>query len=300
MNHDEIEELIFRILATGNEEINCDQVFDLIARYVDMEVAGEEVAHLLPLVYEHLVQCEMCSDLHDTLHELAVMEEQDVLPDVDDLLGDILSDNPSAPASPKAESPGLSPTASPPRNSVEPLGLVNTTIFKARPDRQRTVVTPAPPASWLRWGWAAAAAVVVVVVSLGIFSWRQSAQVAQITTDENFIATADRAVSLHGTEEDPDAQGYLFIDEANSRGLLTIDGLNPLPAGHVYQMWFVTEAGTVSAGTFTVDSTQHGRVYVDMSVDPAEFTSLAITMEPKDGSSSPTTSPVCVWGDKQS
>ncbi|MFQ5593590.1 MAG: anti-sigma factor [Anaerolineae bacterium] len=299
MNHDEIEQLIHRILATEDEEINCAQVFELIARYVDMEVAGEDVAQLLPLVYEHLVQCEMCSDLHSTLYELADMEEQDKLPSVDDLLGDILG-NPAAYAEPNTESPWLSQGFSTPLNSVESPALTNTPAFKARANRPGFLVAPAQPASWFRWGWAAAAAMLIVAVALSVFGWRQSTQVAQMSSDETFIAKADRAVSLQGTAEDPDAQGYLFIDETRSRGLLTIAGLNPLPADHVYQMWFVTDTGTISAGTFTVDSYQRGRVYVDVSKDASQFTRLAITMEPKDGSSEPTTSPVCVWGDKQS
>lgn len=300
MNHDEIKRLILRILATEDEEIDCDQVFELIARYVDREVAGEDVARLLPLVYEHLVQCEMCSDLHSTLYELAEMEERDRLPNVDDLLGEILG-NPAAHVEPNSESPRLSQQRfSPPRSSVEPPAQADAPAFEARADRPRILVAPAQRAPWFRSGWAAAAAVLIVAVALSVFGWRQAAQVAQMSSDEAFIARADRAVSLRGTAEDPDAQGYLFIDEAHSRGLLTIAGLNPLPADHVYQMWFVTETGTVSAGTFTVDSYQRGRVYVDVSADAARFTRLAITMEPEEGSSAPTTSPVCVWGDKQS
>ncbi|MFQ5854900.1 MAG: anti-sigma factor [Anaerolineae bacterium] len=299
MERDEIEQLIYRILATEGEEIDCDQVFELIARYVDMEVAGEDATRLLPLVHQHLVQCNNCSELHDTLHELAVLEEQAVLPDVDDLLDQILGGSQTPTAGQISDSSIMSQAPPSSHNAVMSLALPEDRAFRAGADKYRQVAEPVQSSAWFRWGWAAAAVALIFAVTLGAWGWRQSSQLTQMRSDVAFIAKADRAFWMKGTEQDPDARGYLFIDETGGRGLLTIDGLNPLPSDQVYQMWLMTESGAVSAGTFSVGSDQRGRIYFDLSSKLAQFRSLAITPEPKGGSSAPTSSPVCVWG-KQS
>jgi hypothetical protein len=296
MDHNELEQLIYRILATENEEIDCDQVFELIARYVDLEVAGEEATQLLPLVYKHLVQCDRCSDLHNTLYDLAMLEEQDALPDVDDLLDDILTDNPAHMIGPASGSPGVSQASPPRRNSAAPPVLPEDTAFHTPTGSYRTAFIPTQLSSRFRWGWAAAAVALIMAVAFGAWGWYESSQIAQLRSDVMFITHADRAIWLQGTAQDPDARGYLFVNEAQGRALLTIVGLNPAPLDQVYQMWIMTGSGTSSAGTFAVRSGHWGRFYIDLAPQGTQFTSLAITLEPKGGSSTPTTSPVCVWG----
>ncbi len=297
MDHHEIEQLIERILATEDEEIDCDQVFELIARYVDLEVSGEEVAELLPLVYQHLVQCDRCSDLHDTLYELSVMEEQGTLPEVDDLLEDILAGDQGAKANQASGSPRVRHSSSPsPHNSVEVPTLPEDTAFRLPVDNQRLTAPLARLTRWPRVGWFAAAAMLVLTVALGAWGWYTSSQLAQLRNDVTFIAHADRAIWLKGTDQDPDARGYLFIDEAQGRALLAISGLNRLPADKVYQMWIMDGSSASSVGTFTVQSGNWDRFYVDLGPQNVNFTSLAITPEPKDGSETPTGSPVCVTG----
>lgn len=289
MQHDEIERLIFRILATEDEEIDCGQVFELIARYVDLEVSGAEIKRLFPQVYQHLVQCGACSELHDTLYEIAQLEQQNALPDVDDLLDDIVVDS-------TEPSPGIRDNSAPYGARERPaLSVISSEDVAPRERRSRT----GRPARRLRWEWALAAAALLIMAVLGAWGWRQASEAAELSRYMAFIANADRAVWMQGTELDPDARGYLFINETDKQGLLVIDGLDPPPQDKVYQMWIMTDStDAVSAGTFTVEPGKQGWVWVHLGRLPDEFTTVAITPEPIGGSSKPTSSPVCVWGKK--
>lgn len=294
MERDEIEQLIYRILATRDEEIDCDQVFELIARYVDLEVSGEDVARLLPLVYQHLVQCNKCSELHETLYELAVLEAQDALPEVDDLLDEILVGEPSPTAERRPHAPAVSPI--PPLSTDSGRTLPATTTSQARDERRQRITTPTQPLRWLRWGWALAAAALLIAVMLGVWGWQQSSETVEMKREMAFMAQADRTLWVRGTEQDPDVRGYLFVDETSKQGLLVSVGLGPLSSERVYQMWIMADENDfISLGTFTVRADQPERVWVDLSPASTPFTYLSITVEPAGGSPAPTSPPVCLW-----
>ena len=105
---------------------------------------------------------------------------------------------------------------------------------------------------------------------------------------------------MQGTEGDPDARGYVFVNDKEQRGLLVIDGLNQPDPDKVYQMWVEYDDGKrISAGTFVVEADEQGRVWLKFGGASTQFTSLAITPEEKPGSLRPTSSPVCVWGERQ-
>lgn len=149
MERDEIEGLIYRILTTEDEEIDCGQLSELIARYVDLEVDGANAPRLLPLVHQHLEQCNACSELHATLHELAVLEEHDALPAIDTLLDEIVAGDRATPSSgQRLDVPGASP--SPPQSYDAGTDLPGATSFRVRGDG---FAEPAvmEAASWFRW-----------------------------------------------------------------------------------------------------------------------------------------------------
>ncbi len=299
MERDEIEELIYRILTTEDEEIDCGQLSELIARYVDLEVDGANAPQLLPLVHQHLEQCNACSELHAALHELAVLEEHDALPAIDTLLDEIVAGDPAAPSpgGQRFDAPGPSP--SPPQSYDAGTDLPEATSFFRVQEDGRTEPAMMDAASWFRWGWFAAAAALVIVVLFGVWGWRQSSVIADLEATQAFIAQADRTVLMQGTQDDPDARGYLFISEGEKRGLLVVGGLNQLPSDKVYQMWLrYDDRDAISAGTFVVGAEELGRAWVEFDGAPSRFTSLAITLEPDGGSERPTSSPVCVWGEQ--
>jgi hypothetical protein len=69
MSHDPA--LSARLLGPAGPEIGCEQCFELLDRYVDLELAGEDADALVPGMREHLRGCPACGEEHDSLLELA-------------------------------------------------------------------------------------------------------------------------------------------------------------------------------------------------------------------------------------
>lgn len=73
---------IRRIYATQEEEMGCAEVFEALPIYVDMEIEGEAASECYPGVLLHLEQCPYCSDLYLALREAALLEKEEVAPDL--------------------------------------------------------------------------------------------------------------------------------------------------------------------------------------------------------------------------
>jgi hypothetical protein len=52
---------------TDEVEISCDEVFELLDQYVELEARGEDVVHLLPMVKRHLDKCRDCHEEYEAL-----------------------------------------------------------------------------------------------------------------------------------------------------------------------------------------------------------------------------------------
>ncbi len=48
--------------ATTEDEIGCDEAYELLDRYAEMVKRGEDPATLLPLVHRHLEACRDCRE----------------------------------------------------------------------------------------------------------------------------------------------------------------------------------------------------------------------------------------------
>lgn len=90
MQEDMFRHWIHSIFATQDEEIDCGQLFEALSQFVDMEISGEDAARLLPYVQQHLDICPECEDLFEALHEIAQLEAEDRLPEVDELMEYVL------------------------------------------------------------------------------------------------------------------------------------------------------------------------------------------------------------------
>ena len=162
----------------------------------------------------------------------------------------------------------------------------------------------------------AAAALLVVACGLGWFAAQQFnlARALQDNLDganrratlaELEVSTAQRAVAesrqraailaapdaltigLAGQPAAPDAVARVFWS-ATQGVVFTAAGLPALPAGRVYQLWFVPNASPVSAGLLTID--EGGRVAASVT-RPDDVTvpvPMAVTLEPEGGVDSPT------------
>jgi hypothetical protein len=65
------DDLIARLLGPGAPELGCDDCFDLIDRYVDLELAGQDPDGAIPGLGAHLAGCPACAEEHQSLRELA-------------------------------------------------------------------------------------------------------------------------------------------------------------------------------------------------------------------------------------
>jgi Zn finger protein HypA/HybF involved in hydrogenase expression len=85
MNRDRFESWLRNIFETQDEEISCTECFDLVSRFVELEVSGQDAAAKMPQVKQHLDQCPACRSEYETLRDLRRQEEQGGMPSLDDL-----------------------------------------------------------------------------------------------------------------------------------------------------------------------------------------------------------------------
>lgn len=62
-----IGKLLHMVENTDEVEIACDEVFELLDQYVELEAHGEDVTNLLPLVKRHLDKCRDCHEEYEAL-----------------------------------------------------------------------------------------------------------------------------------------------------------------------------------------------------------------------------------------
>ena len=68
----ELEQAIARILGPAEPEVGCDECFDQLDRFVELEVAGHDVDAALPGLQAHLEGCPACREEHESLHALVL------------------------------------------------------------------------------------------------------------------------------------------------------------------------------------------------------------------------------------
>ena len=63
-------ELIARLLGPSEPEVSCEECFQLLDEYVELELAGEDANARLPGMHEHLEGCPACREDHESLRDL--------------------------------------------------------------------------------------------------------------------------------------------------------------------------------------------------------------------------------------
>jgi anti-sigma-K factor RskA len=95
-------------------------------------------------------------------------------------------------------------------------------------------------------------------------------------------------VRLVGTDNAPQAQGYLMVFKRETYGTLVIENAPPLKPGYQYQLWLVRDGKRTSGGVFSVSEDGYGTVQVISSQPLESYPSFGITIEPAGGSPAPT------------
>lgn len=124
-----------------------------------------------------------------------------------------------------------------------------------------------------------AAAAVLAVVAVGLLAW--NLVLLGGSDDESVIRTST---------EGP-ASRLVYVP-GRQLAALTIDGLQPAPEGHVYQVW-VVRGGTPRPDAL-FDAASGGRAIAAVNTELQAGDTVAITLEPRGGSSAPTTKPFVV------
>lgn len=66
----EPQRLLGRLLGPPEPELTCEQCFDQIDIYVELELAGNQADAQIPGMRAHLLGCPACAEEHDSLRAL--------------------------------------------------------------------------------------------------------------------------------------------------------------------------------------------------------------------------------------
>jgi len=161
-----------------------------------------------------------------------------------------------------------------------------------------------------------AAAIALVVLFLGIIVlWRRDAtarreistlarqlnqQQRELQIDRDKLALQSEAlallnspdakkIALAGTATAQTAHATLVYDQKTRHGVLMIEGLPATPADKAYEVWFIPKASAPIPGrTFTVNADGRALVSDSLPLAAGSAAVVAITLEPKSGSTAPT------------
>ena len=116
---------------------------------------------------------------------------------------------------------------------------------------------------------AVAAALCVLAVLVGLYS--------STILGREALASAN----LEPTDLAPRAGGELRLqdDDPNARAELEVWGLPRPGKDEYYELWFGTEEGRMSAGTFTVDADGQDTIYMSVPEEASEYQRVGITLE---------------------
>ncbi|MFO8036443.1 MAG: hypothetical protein R6U57_07450 [Anaerolineales bacterium] len=67
IDQDAMYKMVRAIADVRNREIGCDDCFEQVDRFVELELAGESPGDVLPLVKEHLDRCQNCREEYEAL-----------------------------------------------------------------------------------------------------------------------------------------------------------------------------------------------------------------------------------------
>lgn len=59
--------LVESLRNTLEDELDCQQVYEVIDVYAEMAMRGEDVSEVLPMVKHHLEMCKDCMEEYDAL-----------------------------------------------------------------------------------------------------------------------------------------------------------------------------------------------------------------------------------------
>lgn len=65
-----LNDALGRLLGPAEPEVGCDECFDLLDRYVELELAGADADAAVPGLRPHLAGCPACREEYESLRAL--------------------------------------------------------------------------------------------------------------------------------------------------------------------------------------------------------------------------------------
>ena len=66
----DLKQALGRLLGPADPEVGCDECFDQLDRYVELELAGKDADAAIPGLRAHLDGCPACREEHESLRAL--------------------------------------------------------------------------------------------------------------------------------------------------------------------------------------------------------------------------------------
>ncbi len=67
---EQIQRLLYDVLTVRPDELACDGCLAGVARYVELEAAGQDAAREMPLIAHHLQHCAECCEEYRVLRRM--------------------------------------------------------------------------------------------------------------------------------------------------------------------------------------------------------------------------------------
>jgi len=75
MERPELKQALSRLLGPAMPELGCDQCFEQLDRYVELELDGQDPDAVIPGLRAHLDGCPACREEHESLRALVGGEQ---------------------------------------------------------------------------------------------------------------------------------------------------------------------------------------------------------------------------------
>jgi hypothetical protein len=67
MQRPDLEQALTRLLGSAQAELGCDECFEMVDRYVELELAGADSDAEIPRLRAHLAGCQVCREDYESL-----------------------------------------------------------------------------------------------------------------------------------------------------------------------------------------------------------------------------------------
>ncbi len=290
MHDDQLRVVIQRLLSDHAEDLDCTAVVDIIARYVDLEVAGDAPGLDLPGIPIHLDLCPHCAEMYEALSQVARLEACGQLPDVDALWHELAVLAGAPPAAVPATLPSSDAGRAPPQPAIPAPAWAA--------DTPRSDVARAVRPGWaLRSGWtrdlrpmaAAQAALAVAAAAAGVAWWHARAEAVRMTTALEQTALQHHAemaeisqMSSDAFASEPDGSWTrVLFDPGRDRAVLFAGNLPPLADGEWIECWLKKPDGRADlAGRFDDVEPTLNYWLLAAGGPVRQDTTLVVTIEP--------------------